>query len=87
MAKKRLTLISPSGIVTVGFVADAEYLKVISIPENDALHTAIATVYNWDILLSWNFVHSVNYQNRVKINGINLINGYRETSIFSPYEL
>lgn len=64
-----------------------EYLKVISIPANDALHAAIATVYKCDILLSWNFVHLVNYQNRIKINGVNLINGYKEIYIISPYEL
>lgn len=64
-----------------------EYLKVISIPDNDTLHAAIASVYNCDILLSWNFVHLVNYQNRIKINGTNLINGYKELNIISPYEL
>jgi len=64
-----------------------EYLKVISIPQNDALHAAIATIYNCDVLLSWNFAHLVHYQNRRKINGINLINGYQEIHIISPYEI
>lgn len=69
------------------FSLSEEYLKIISIPANDSLHAAIATVFNCEILLSWNFVHLVNYQNRIKINGINLINGYKEISIISPFEL
>jgi hypothetical protein len=64
-----------------------EYLKVLPIPSDDSSHVAIATFYNCDILLSWNFTHMVNFQNRMKINEINLVNGYRETNIISPYEL
>jgi len=64
-----------------------EYLHVLAIPANDALHVAIATIFHCDILLSWNFAHLVNYQNRIKINGINLLNGYKEISIINPFEL
>ena len=69
------------------FSLSKEYLKVLSIPENDALHAAIATIHHCDILLSWNFAHLVHYQNRSKINGINLINSYQEIDIISPFEL
>jgi len=64
-----------------------EYLKYIAMPQNDALHTAIATVFSCEILLSWNFTHLVNYENKQRINGINLIHGYKAISIISPYEL
>lgn len=79
--KKLLELIRGIKMVVADqdcFCLSEEYLKVISIPVNDALYAAIATVHGCDILLSWNFVHLVNYQNRIKINGIILINGYKK---------
>jgi len=64
-----------------------EYLRVVTMTKNDAFHTAIATLYECDILLSWNFTHMVNYNNQQKINGINLLHAYRPITIISPYEL
>jgi len=64
-----------------------EYLKYITMPQNDALYTAIATVFSCEILLSWNFTHLVNYENKQRINGINQIHDYKAISIISPYEL
>jgi len=69
------------------FALSEEYLKIISVPLNDALHVAIATIFKCDILLSWNFAHLVNFQNRAKINGVNLIYGHKQINIISPYEL
>lgn len=54
---------------------------------NDALHIVIATINKIDILVSWNFSHLVNTNTRHKVNGINLLNGYSEIEISSPYEL
>ena len=64
-----------------------EYLKLSAMPINDALHIAIATVFGCEILLSWNFTHLVNHSNRQKVNGVNLIHGYKTVAIISPYEL
>lgn len=64
-----------------------EYLKIVTMTKNDASHTAAATVFGCDFLLSWNFKHLVNYGNQQIINGINLIHGYKPIRIISPYEL
>lgn len=67
-----------------------KYLGSKAMPEKydkDALHIAIATVDNIDIVASWNFEHMVNVETRHKVNGVNLINGYSEIEISSPYEL
>ena len=41
----------------------------------DAMHIAIATIYDVDILVSWNFKHIVNYNRIKKFNAINLKEG------------
>jgi len=64
-----------------------EYLKILNIPENDAVHIATATIFNCEILLSWNFTHMVNSSNKQKINEINALNGYNAITIISPLEL
>ena len=64
-----------------------EYLKILNIPENDAVHIATATMFNCEILLSWNFTHMVNSSNKQKINALNALNGYNAITIISPLEL
>ena len=64
-----------------------EYLRILFIPQYDALHIAIATVFGCEKLLSWNFTHIVNHRNKQKINDINLLNGHKAISILSPLEL
>ena len=66
------------------------YIDNDIIPEDylpDALHIAITTLYELDILVSWNFEHLVNTETRRKIKGINLLKGYKEIDIVSPEEL
>lgn len=54
---------------------------------NDALHIALATLHNADILASWNFKHIVNLD-RIKLyNSINLRMGYRLIEIRTPREI
>ena len=54
---------------------------------NDALHIALATIYNADVLASWNFKHIVNL-NRIRLyNSINLKLGYRMIEIRTPREI
>ncbi len=53
----------------------------------DALHIACATVYQVDLLVSWNFKHIVNFNRIVQFNAGNLKNGYKTLQIFSPMEV
>lgn len=54
---------------------------------NDALHIALATINNADVLASWNFKHIVNI-NRIRIyNSINLKLGYKMIEIRTPREI
>jgi len=54
----------------------------------DAYHIAIATVYEFDVLLSWNFKHIANVNKNVKINGINQEHNYlKEIRIVTPLEV
>jgi hypothetical protein len=54
---------------------------------NDALHIALATLNNADVLASWNFKHFVNL-NRIRLyNSINLKLGYRMIEIRTPREI
>jgi hypothetical protein len=54
---------------------------------NDALHIALATLNNADVLASWNFKHIVNI-NRIRLyNSINLKLGYKMIEIRTPREI
>ena len=54
---------------------------------NDALHIALATINNAEVLASWNFKHIVNL-NRIRLyNSINLRLGYRLIEIRTPREI
>ena len=54
---------------------------------DDALHIAVATVLNIDVLVSWNFKHIVNLQKIRLFNSINLQEGYRLLEIRTPMEV
>lgn len=67
-----------------------EYLKNKIVTEKfkeDALHIALATVYNIDALISWNFKHIVNLNKIKQFNSINISQGYQLLEIRSPKEL
>jgi len=91
--KKLLGLVKEIPVVDVTDEAEVlskKYMEANVIPgeyEDDALHIAVATVNNVDVLVSWNFRHLVNEGTRTKVNAINLLNGYREIKIDSPLEL
>jgi len=69
----------------------AEYYlkeKILSLNYgDDALHIAIATVAQVDILLSWNFRHIVHYGKIRQFNAVNLRYGYNLIQIYSPREV
>jgi predicted nucleic acid-binding protein len=67
-----------------------EYLKekvVGQTSADDCIHIATATIYNVDLLVSWNFKHIVNIQRIRGYNSINIKNGYVALEIRSPKDL
>ncbi|MBK8553994.1 MAG: PIN domain protein [Ignavibacteria bacterium] len=66
------------------------YLKEKIVNEkfrNDCLHIAYSTVFQIDLLVSWNFRHIVNYDKIIRFNSVNLKNGYQPLQIYSPREV
>lgn len=53
----------------------------------DALHIAIATINNVNVLASWNFKHIVNLDRIRLYNAVNLKNGYPLIEIRTPREI
>lgn len=54
---------------------------------DDALHIALTSVYDMDILVSWNFKHLVKHKTRVEFNGVNTLCGYKNIDICTPWEV
>ncbi len=54
---------------------------------DDALHVAVATVANCDVIVSWNFKHIVHYQKIPLFNAVNALEGYNSIWIHSPQEV
>ncbi|MDO8589642.1 MAG: PIN domain-containing protein [Armatimonadota bacterium] len=63
-----------SGVVSAQYVADA-------------LHVALATTTNCNMIVSWNFKHIVNYRRVQQYNAVNILNGYGSILICSPPEV
>jgi hypothetical protein len=53
----------------------------------DALHIAIATVNQADLVVSWNFKHIVQFRRIAGFEGVNSLRGYRSPKIYSPKEV
>ncbi len=66
------------------------YIAEGIIPErfgSDAIHIAIATINEIDVVISWNFRHVVKLKTRIMVNAVNKLMGYREIEICSPEEV
>ncbi len=67
------------------------YISANVIPykkRTDALHVAIATVYELDIFVSWNYRHLVSVRKKELINSVNLREGYTKTlEMVTPLEV
>jgi predicted nucleic acid-binding protein len=93
VAKRRLEFIQnlPLLRITKEVVRLAEiYSKLLDIPEKskvDAIHLAIAAVYEMDYLLTWNCKHLAHGEVRTKIHRYNLDNELYEPMIVTPLEL
>jgi predicted nucleic acid-binding protein len=53
----------------------------------DALHVALATAKNCDLIVSWNFKHIVNLRRIRLYNAVNTLCGYNQIEIRSPREV
>lgn len=53
----------------------------------DCIHIALATIYNADLLVSWNFKHIVNITRIRGYNGVNFMLGYKMIEIRTPREI
>ncbi len=53
----------------------------------DALHVALATASNADLIVSWNFKHIVNFQKIPLYNAVNTLKRFGKIAIFSPLEV
>lgn len=54
---------------------------------NDMPHIALATISDVDVLVSWNFKHIVRLDKIRLFNAINLEQGYKPLTIYSPREV
>jgi predicted nucleic acid-binding protein len=55
--------------------------------ENDMLHIAAATIAEVDALVSWNFRHIVRLDKIRLFNAVNIEQGYKALTIYSPQEV
>ena len=67
------------------------YIEKNIIPKTklaDAFHIAISVINNIDILISWNYKHLANYNRKMKITSVNLMNNYiYPLDILTPMEV
>jgi predicted nucleic acid-binding protein len=92
---KMLELIDTYNITVFGTSADAEnlanmYISKGALPKKshvDAIHIAIASVSNLDIIVSLNFRHIVREKTIKLINTTNIVLGYKTVKIQSPMEV
>lgn len=54
---------------------------------DDCKHIALATLAKADVLISWNFKHIVNASRILGYNGVNMMLGYSQINIRTPYEV
>ena len=67
-----------------------KYMSEKIVPEKykaDLLHIAFAVVYNLDVVISWNLEHIVKLTTKLKVNGVNRKEGYKEIEICTPQEV
>lgn len=68
-----------------------KYISEGVLPANkidDAIHAAVATIFEMDALISWNLKHLSNLKQMELINGINLKEGYsKRLELITPMEV
>ena len=68
-----------------------KYLHGSALPkkaEKDAMHVAVATLYEMNALISWNLKHLANLRRMEKLNGINQSAGFtKRLELITPMEV
>lgn len=67
-----------------------EYIRHGAVPggySEDAVHIALAVLYDMDFLLSWNFKHIVRRKTKDIVNMVNTLRNLRHVEIMTPAEL
>lgn len=67
-----------------------EYIKADLIPVkyiDDALHIAVASFYELDVILTWNFEHMVKLKTKKGVVAVNTLLGYKPIEILTPLEV
>lgn len=90
-----LDLIGKYGIEYIPASEEAQHLAKLYVAEGiipakyltDALHIAIATVNDMDLIVSYNFKHIVKRKTVTLAEVVNLQEGYKRIGIFSPTEV
>jgi hypothetical protein len=83
----------PAEVVTVDDEAlslEAQYKTHSVLPKRffeDMLHIALAAIAEVDVLVSWNFKHIVRLDKIRLFNAVNLEQGYKPLTIYSPREV
>ena len=93
--EKMLSLISEYNITVLNYNDEAvaladKYIAERAIPmthTTDALHIAVATVNDLDMIVSMNFQHIVKRKTKFITGNINVLNGYRVVEILNPMEV
>jgi predicted nucleic acid-binding protein len=68
----------------------AQYIAAQVVGEkslNDCKHVALATVARADVIVSWNCKHIVKLNRIYRYNAINMLLGYPQIEIRTPYEV
>jgi hypothetical protein len=92
-AERRLNAVANLTALQTSSISDAlaqELVDTGAVPYNsqpDAQHIAIATIYNLDYLVSWNYKHIVNENKRQHINRVCRSVGFEPTTVCTPIEL
>jgi hypothetical protein len=92
---KMMQLITEYDIAVLAPTNEAVRVADLYIAENlipqkyrmDALHIAIATVNELDMIISMNFQHIVKRKTKIGTSNINALNGYRIVEIYSSMEV
>lgn len=85
----------PEALEIVSLTAEVEELRDAYIQHGvltpksryDATHVALATFYQVDAIISWNFKHIVRFDRMRGYNGVNILMGYKSLTIISPMEV
>jgi hypothetical protein len=78
--------VTPNAVELAQFYIDSGILPPKK--RDDALHVAIATIEEMDVLVSWNHRHIANVRKTEQYRGANLLRGYALTPlILTPLEV